>query len=84
MEYYSKEMYEKYGDILESKEDIEARLKKHDIINKKNKELTEQYRKEWEERTFMNKIYKRYFSGGAMSRVANHNNLDNVNFIDDD
>ena len=61
MEYYSKEQYAQYGDVLESKSDIEARLKKHEIINKKNKELTEQYRKEWEEKTFINKMYKIYF-----------------------
>jgi len=72
--YYSKEDYIKYGDILESKSEIEARLKKHEIINKKNKELTEQYRKEYLERTFINTLYKRYY---------NNNNLDNVNFIDD-
>ena len=84
MEYYSKEQYAQYGDILESKSDIEARLKKHEIINKKNKELTEQYRKEWEERTFINKMYKRYFfrdtqQGYARSSVDN----DDINFIDD-
>ena len=73
-EYYSKELYAKYGDILETKTDIEARLKKHEIINKKNKELTEQYRKEWEERTFINKIYKRYF----YNKVDN----DDIQFLD--
>ena len=75
MEYYSKEQYAQYGDILESKSDIEARLKKHEIINNKNKELTEQYWKEWEDKTFINKMYKRYF----YSNVDN----DDINFIDD-
>lgn len=73
-EYYSKELYAQYGDILESKSDIDARLKKHEISNKKNKELTEQYRKEWEERTFINKINKRYF----YSKVDN----DDIQFLD--
>ena len=75
MEYYSKDTYKQYSDILESKSDIEARLIKHEIINKKNNELTEQYRKEWEERTFINKMYKRYF----YRSVDN----DDINFIDD-
>lgn len=58
--YYTKEEYLKYGDILETTEQIEARLKRHQNNKLENYYLSEQYRKEWEERTFETKIYKYY------------------------
>ena len=67
--YYTKEDYLKYGSILETTEEIEARLKRHKNAGKKNKQQTEQNRKEWVERINASSYYVKPEY--------------NVNFIDD-
>ena len=68
MSYYTKEQNEKYGTILETTEQIEARLKKHEILDKQNKRQAEQNKRDWVERIKESRFY--------MSD-------NNVNFIDD-
>ena len=58
--YYSKEQYEKYGDILETASQIDARLARAKNDERKNKILSDKYSQEWEERTYMTKLYKIY------------------------
>ncbi len=58
--YYTKEEYLKYGDILETTEQIEARLARHQHNIEINKKMIQQHKKEWEEKTFNNRMYKLY------------------------
>ncbi len=58
--YHTKEQYEKYGDILETAEQIEARLNKHKRLEWENKRQAEIYSQEWAERTYYTKLYKHY------------------------
>ena len=39
-----------YSDILETKEQIEARLNKHDMVAEKNRAMAEKNRQEWANR----------------------------------
>jgi hypothetical protein len=55
--YYTKEQYLKYGNILETSEEIDARLKRHENAVKQNKQQIEEYRKEWKERINESKYY---------------------------
>jgi ureidoglycolate hydrolase len=48
--YHTKEQYEKYGDILETAEQIEARINKHKRLEWENKRQAEIYSQEWAER----------------------------------
>ena len=67
--YYTKEDYLKYGSILETTEEIDARLKRHENAEKQNKQQAEQYRKEWAERINESRYYIKPER--------------NINFIDD-
>jgi len=55
--YYTKEQYLKYGNILETSEEIDARLKRNENAVKQNKQQIEEYRKEWKERINESKYY---------------------------
>lgn len=58
--YHTKEEYMKYGNLLETTEQIEERLKRHKKSQIENHFMSEQYNKEWEERTFYTKMYRIY------------------------
>jgi hypothetical protein len=66
-----------YSDILETPEQIQARLLKHKILDEQNKKLCESYREEWKQRTFMTKQYKPYWHKKQI-------NNDDIQFLDDD
>ena len=59
--YYTKEQYQKYGSMLETAQEIDARIKTHKIENIINKKMQESYKNEWKERTFQTKQFKKYW-----------------------
>ncbi len=50
--YYTKEQYEKFGSILETAKEIDARLKDNKTQNYNNNKLMKSYKNEWKERKF--------------------------------
>jgi hypothetical protein len=70
--YYTKEQYEKYGSMLETAQEIDARIKTHKFENNYNKKMQESYKNAWKERTFQTKQFKKYWhhpsKDGAFSR----------------
>ena len=70
--YYTKEQYEEFGSILETAQQIDARLKDDKIENIKNNNLIKSYKNAWKERTFQTKQFKKYWhhpsKDGAFSR----------------
>ena len=42
--YYTKEQYEKYGSMLETAQEIDARIKTHKFENNINKKMQESYK----------------------------------------
>lgn len=59
--YYTKEQYEEFGNILETTEQIETRLKKHKTDNYNNKKSCEFYKNQWKDRTYETKQYKGFW-----------------------
>ena len=59
--YYTKEQYEEFGSILETAQQIDARLKDNKIENIKNNYLMKSYKNAWKERTFQTKQFKKYW-----------------------
>ena len=59
--YYTKEQYEKYGSMLETAQEIDARIKTHKIENYNNNKLMKSYKNAWKERTFQTKQFKKYW-----------------------
>jgi hypothetical protein len=59
--YYTKEQYEKFGSILETAQQIDARLKDNKTQNYNNNKLMKSYKNEWKERTFQTKQFKKYW-----------------------
>lgn len=59
--YYTKEQYEEFGNILETTEQIETRLKKHKTDNYNNKKSCESYKNQWKDRTYETKQYKGFW-----------------------
>ena len=59
--YYTKEQYEKYGSMLETAQEIDARIKTHKFENNINKKMQESYKNAWKERTFQTKQFKKYW-----------------------
>jgi hypothetical protein len=59
--YYTKEQYDTYGSMLETAQEIDARIKTHKIENIINNKMQESYKNEWKERTFQTKQFKKYW-----------------------
>ncbi len=59
--YYTKEQYEEFGSILETAQQIDARLKDNKIENIKNNYLMKSYKNAWKEPTFQTKQFKKYW-----------------------
>jgi hypothetical protein len=59
--YYTKEQYEEFGNILETTEQIEARLKKHKTDDYINKKLSQSYKNEWKDRIYETNQYKGFW-----------------------
>ncbi len=59
--YYTKEQYEEFGSILETAQQIDARLKDNKIQNYNNNKLMKSYKNEWKERTLQTKQFKKYW-----------------------
>ena len=59
--YYTKQQYEEFGSILETAQQIDARLKDNKIENIKNNYLMKSYKNAWKERTFQTKQFKKYW-----------------------
>ena len=59
--YYTKEQYGKYGSMLETAQEIDARIKTHKFENNYNKKMQESYKNAWKERTFQTKQFKKYW-----------------------
>ena len=59
--YYTKEQYDTYGSMLETTEQIEARLNRNKIDTYNNNRIVNAIKNNWKDRTYETKQYKGFW-----------------------